>query len=57
VLNHGLIVGVSVLALLLAEKMARRSLTSAAQRAIAKRWYFGVALPLPLGCRRNGFPI
>jgi uncharacterized membrane protein YGL010W len=35
--NHGLFVGVPVLALALAVKMARRSLTSAARRAISKR--------------------
>jgi hypothetical protein len=55
--NHGLIVGVSALALALAAKMARRSLSSAARRAIAKRGSSGIALVSPLGCRRKGFPI
>jgi hypothetical protein len=45
------------LALALAAVMARRSLTSAAWRAIAIRWSSGVALAFPLSCRRNGFPI
>jgi hypothetical protein len=55
--NHGLFVGVSALVLALVAKMARRSLTSAMRRAIAKRWSSDVALVLPLGCRRNGFTI
>jgi hypothetical protein len=42
--SHELFVGVSALALALAAKMA-------------KRWYSGVALVSPLGCRRKGFPI
>ena len=38
--NHGLFVVEPALALALAAKMARRSLTSAARRAIAKRLAF-----------------
>jgi hypothetical protein len=51
--NHGLFVGVSALALELAAKMARRSLASAARRAIADRWSSGVALVSPLGCAQR----
>ena len=47
----------SALALALAVKMARRSLISAARRAIASRWSSGVAQVSPPSCRRNGFPV
>jgi hypothetical protein len=49
--NNWLLVGAPVLVLALAAKLVRRSLISAARRAIAKRWSSGVALMLPLGCR------
>jgi hypothetical protein len=52
-----LFVGVSALALALAAKMARRSLTSTARRAIVNRRSSSATLVPPLGCRSNGFPI
>jgi hypothetical protein len=45
--HHGLFLGEPALVLALTAKMARLSLTSAARRAIAKRWSSGVAPGLP----------